>query len=113
MWYAKRESGANMRALLVFLCFCLYAVFVVRPEAARAQENITYTYDALGRVVTETHVGGDNDGMVVTYSYDAAGNRTHYAVAGANNAFPFGAKVIVVPLNGFTIIPVPNTGGGQ
>lgn len=38
---------------------------------ARA-ETTTYTYDALGRLV---QVDGSANGSVVTYAYDAAGNR--------------------------------------
>jgi len=38
--------------------------------------TIAYTYDALGRLATVTY----SDGTVITYSYDAAGNRTAYVV---------------------------------
>jgi hypothetical protein len=106
MWYAKRESGADMRAVLVFLCLCVYVAVVVEPAAAQTAETITYTYDALGRVKTVSHAGGDNDGMSITYTYDAAGNRTQYVVAGSKGRGIPEGMVIVVPLNGFTIIPI-------
>jgi YD repeat-containing protein len=73
---------------------------------AQAAETINYTYDPLGRVKTATHVGGDNDQMVITYTYDAAGNRIQYVVSGSKNKGRADGVVIVVPLNGFTIIPV-------
>jgi hypothetical protein len=72
-----------------------------------AGETVAYTYDSLGRVISEVITGGDNNGMTVTYSYDPSGNRTEYKVVGAKNVFPFGVKVIVLPLNGFTIVPIP------
>ena len=41
--------------------------------------SISYTYDALGRVKTATY----SNGVVVTYTYDAAGNRVSQATTGA------------------------------
>lgn len=41
------------------------------PDLALA-ETVAYTYDELGRIKTVTY----NNGQVITYSYDAAGNRT-------------------------------------
>lgn len=41
--------------------------------------SVTYTYDSLGRVSKATYANG----VVITYVYDAAGNRTSYTVAGA------------------------------
>lgn len=41
--------------------------------------SATYTYDSLGRVITITY----STGVVITYTYDAAGNRTAYVVSGA------------------------------
>ncbi|MXS80216.1 hypothetical protein ABO04_11955 [Nitrosomonas sp. HPC101] len=40
--------------------------------------SISYTYDALGRVKTTTY----NNGVVVTYTYDAAGNRVSQVTTG-------------------------------
>jgi YD repeat-containing protein len=82
------------------------AAAVLLTTAAQAAETISYTYDALGRVIKAQHVGGDNDGMVIDYKYDPAGNRTEYKVAGSKNKGRPDVAIIVLPLNGFTIIPV-------
>ena len=41
--------------------------------------SVAYTYDTLGRLSTATY----GTGVVITYSYDAAGNRTSYVTIGA------------------------------
>jgi YD repeat-containing protein len=94
-----------MRRKLFAFRAALAATLLLGAQA-QAAETINYTYDALGRVKTATHVGGDNDQMVITYEYDKAGNRTKYAVANSKNKGRADGVVIVVPLNGFTIIPV-------
>ena len=71
------------------------------PAAANASETTTYAYDALGRVVTVAHSGSVNNGLQAQYTYDPADNRTNVTVTGASRQV-----VIVVPLNGFTVIPV-------
>jgi YD repeat-containing protein len=77
------------------------------PELERMVcETVTYSYDALGRVVSVSHAGGDNNGMTNSLSYDAAGNRTNYTVIGSKDRGLGGGGVVVVPLNGFTIIPI-------
>lgn len=64
--------------------------------SAQSQETIEYTYDALGRLIEADHgTGGD-----VTYDYDEADNRTSVTVNGGS------AEIVVVPLNGFTVIPL-------
>ena len=73
---------------------------------APAAETVTYTYDALGRLTGVVHAGGDNDAMTQGLNYDAAGNRTQYQVTGSKNKGLQGTGVIVLPLNGFTIIPM-------
>ncbi|APR51330.1 hypothetical protein BRX40_01805 [Sphingomonas koreensis] len=46
-------------------------------SSANAGETVTYTYDALGRLVSVSHSGGPNSGVSSGYAYDAAGNRTN------------------------------------
>lgn len=46
-----------------------------------AAGSATHTYDSLGRLQTVTY----SNGVVITYVYDAAGNRTSYTVTGAPN----------------------------
>ena len=75
-------------------------------NAAHAQETITYEYDALGRLTNATTSGGPSNGVSQTYDYDPAGNRTQQTVIGSSNPAPPPAAVIVIPLNGFTIIPI-------
>ena len=41
--------------------------------------SVAYTYDVLGRLTKATY----SNGMVITYVYDAAGNRTSTVVTGA------------------------------
>lgn len=83
------------------------------PSAAQAQDTTKYTYDALGRLVSSKIEGSQN--VKIDIHYDAAGNRIDYAVSGAANGsgdpgasagVPTAKKFIVVPLNGFTIIPI-------
>jgi YD repeat-containing protein len=40
--------------------------------------SVTYAYDNLGRLSTVTYPNG----VVITYLYDASGNRTGYTVTG-------------------------------
>lgn len=60
-------------------------------------DSVCYTYDELGRLTTAEYANGANE----SYSYDPAGNRTTHVVAGGA-----GIPSIVIPLNGFTIIPL-------
>lgn len=69
---------------------------------AQASSTTTYTYDALGRLVATSTTGTVNNGVTTSTSYDPADNRTTYAVKGSVS------KVVVVPLNGFTVIPIPD-----
>lgn len=70
-------------------------------SVAIAESTTTYQYDALGRLILVTYPNGGT----VTYSYDAAGNRTQVVgVAGTDTTT---AKVVVLPLLGGLILPVP------
>lgn len=67
---------------------------------AWASSTTTYTYDALGRLVQASTTGTINSGVQMAINYDAADNRTTYQVTGS------ASKLVVVPLNGLTPIPV-------
>lgn len=98
-----------MKVLVAFMVL----VLAVLPSYAPAQTT-TYHYDALGRLVrVDTTVNGAPVGTNI--DYDAAGNRTKYRVAGApssnsdtgaNAGLPTTKRFVVVPLNGFTLIPI-------
>lgn len=60
-----------MRALIVFAGLMIFAA------PAAASETITYSYDALGRLVQVTRAGTVNNGASATYTYDPANNRTN------------------------------------
>jgi len=53
----------------------ILALLAIAP--AMAQETITYTYDARGRLVTVAHAGVVNQGATTTYQYDPADNRSN------------------------------------
>jgi len=52
-------------------------LFVGLPSMAAANETITYTYDAQGRLVTVIHTGTVNNNVQTTYGHDNADNRTN------------------------------------
>ena len=57
-------------------------------SGAVADGGVTYTYDALGRVITATYANG----TVVTFSYDAAGNRTALVVGCGHSTWGAGSS---------------------
>jgi YD repeat-containing protein len=80
----------NLRSLTrrTFRLACLMTgaaigVLMVTLNSARAQEATTYSYDALGRLVSSSTTGGPNNGVATGTCFDAAGNRTQYVVGGA------------------------------
>lgn len=57
--------------------------FASMSVAADAAETMTYTYDALGRLVKVSRSGTVNNGVNACYSQDKADNRTNVTVAAA------------------------------
>lgn len=72
---------------------------------AQASSTTTYTYDALGRLVATSTTGTVNNGVATSTAYDKADNRSTYAVTGAPKP-DMTSPVIVVPLNGYTVISI-------
>jgi hypothetical protein len=68
---------------------CVGAMLLCNFAPSFAAESISYSYDALGRLVTSSRMGGINNGVVVGFSYDAAGNRISLQISGAST----GARV--------------------
>lgn len=66
------------KSLLLLLTACALPV--------HASETTTYSYDALGRLVSSVHSGTVNNGLTTTTTFDAASNRTNQTVTGAQNA---------------------------
>src|SRR6185312_13122457 len=74
-------------ALVSRWCTLLVALLcIVSSVPLTAQETVTYTYDALGRLVQVNHgTTGPNANVSATYNYDHADNRTQVVVnAGAS-----------------------------
>jgi hypothetical protein len=59
------------------------ALAAVSSSPAWATETITYTYDALGRLVTVVHTGTVNNNQQTVYTHDPADNRTNVTTTGA------------------------------
>lgn len=81
---------ARSRLLIALLVLCA----MISPALAIAAETQTYTYDALGRLIKVETTGG----RVTQYTYDAANNRTQVTSSG---------KVVVLPLLGGLVLPLP------
>jgi len=74
-----------MNRKTVYLLGGAIGVLSVHGYAA-ASDVVTYTYDALGRLVAVTTSGGPNNGQAVSTSYDPAGNRSNYCLTGASGS---------------------------
>ncbi len=55
---------------------------IVTVGPASGNETATYSYDALGRLVSTSTSGTVNNGLSVAATFDAAGNRSNYTVTG-------------------------------
>ena len=93
------RSTTAVRALLVLAITPL-------ATSAPASETVTYSYDALGRLVQASHTGTINSGLTQTYTHDAADNRTNVTVTGS--PYNSSTRVIVVPLAGLSVIVIGN-----
>ena len=72
-WGRVRRGADKAAACVVTGCLLMF------PVSARPETNTTYTYDALGRLISAVYTDGVAT-KTVTYSYDAAGNRVSVAV---------------------------------
>ena len=72
-------KSTNARRRLRAAALAGAAVLAIAP--ASAQETVSYTYDALGRLVAVNHGStGPNAGVSSSYTYDDADNRTNVTV---------------------------------
>jgi hypothetical protein len=104
-----------MRQTIIIGLITGAGLYCAMASSACAQETTTYTYDALGRVISVVHNSGPISGTTTTYNYDFAGNRTSVNVTGSPNGSSNGAGsgasavtrfYVVTPLNGLTPIVV-------
>lgn len=95
-----------MRALLL----SLLVLWTLSGAIAYAQQaTVTYGYDDLGRL-EQIDYGANK---TVDYTYDPAGNRTTRVVSGTGTGSSAdGVSVIVLPISGFTVLPVRNPNCG-
>ncbi len=96
---ASYDMGTIGKVTLALAAICM-SLAMMNADPANAASTTNYTYDALGRLVQANTTGTVNNGAQMSTTYDAADNRTTYQVTGS------GSKVVVVPLNGLTVIPV-------
>ena len=73
----------RLELLLAALLFVGFAVVAIAGGSAMANETITYSYDAQGRLIRVAHSGSINNNVVANYSYDNADNRVNVNVTGA------------------------------
>ena len=77
----------------------ILAATLLSAPPASAQSTTAYTYDPLGRLVQVTM----SNGVTVTYSYDAAGNRTQTTTTGGGSS----SHLVVLPLLGGYVLVLP------
>jgi hypothetical protein len=75
-----------MRSQVPCLIAALLSLTSIGSSIAFASETVTYTYDALGRLVATTNTGSTNNGLTTSVAYDLAGNRNSYNVSGAGGS---------------------------
>jgi YD repeat-containing protein len=87
-----------MQTRSVWLIASLLLALALCPQAFAAP--VSYTYDSLNRV---TEVNFDNGQTVISYTYDAAGNRLSRTVSGSSFDFLPPILNVTSPLNGSVV----------
>jgi hypothetical protein len=99
-----------------FLHMPLMAITIALVVSMRtyAAEGTSYQYDVHGRLIAVSISGIASSNANVELKYDKSNNRTQYKVTGSTrNSPPFSGKMVVVPLNGYSLIPVPSNKIGE
>lgn len=93
----------HRRALLSHACAAALAGWTARSAFA---EDVVYTYDALGRIATVTYPNG----ATITYSYDAAGNRTQVVQVEGSPTGAFSANPTTIGSGGSSTLSWTSSG---
>jgi YD repeat-containing protein len=75
-----------------------------------ASETTTYSYDALGRLVTVSVSGGPVGGTQASTAFDPAGNRTTYAVTGVPPSATFSVNSVSATEGSALVFTITKTG---
>lgn len=75
----RRRAWASQFLSALPRSMSLLGFLVILLSMPVSAGSTTYTYDVLGRLATATY----STGVVITYSYDATGNRTGVVTTGA------------------------------
>lgn len=75
-WVAYLLEGECMRLVRPITAVAI----LMAAFGAHSAETITYTYDALGRLVQVVRTGSVNNNVQATYTLDPAGNRVSVQV---------------------------------
>ncbi len=73
---AVTKGQPKMKRSRRIIITAVFATFLLGFFGGPANASVTYTYDALGRIVTVTY----DNGTVVQYNYDPADNRLSQVV---------------------------------
>lgn len=80
------RSHARLRTVFARVILLCLAIGITVPT--HASETISYSYDALGRLVQVSHSGTVNNGASSCYSYDPADNRTNVTSSTSSSCTP-------------------------
>ena len=95
----RRSALPGARKLWLATGALILAATLLSAPPASAQSTTAYTYDPLGRLAQVTM----SNGVTVTYSYDAAGNRTQTTTTGGGSS----SHLVVLPLLGGYVLVLP------
>lgn len=73
--------ACRKRSAVLARCLTSIIALTVTASAATADETLTYSYDALGRLVKVARAGTVNNNATECYAYDPASNRSNITVS--------------------------------
>ncbi len=75
-WPDRVRPGTALFPIMLFIVAGTFVYFGGLVPARAANGSVTYAYDALGRILSESY----DTGVVIVYTYDANGNRTSQTI---------------------------------